>query len=122
MHINLTFFLQLLNIMMTIWILRKMFWPNLLTVIEAENKTLQQTALSSDEVALAIQAVTQDKNAKEALLAHTIDANFDILKKSYQPVGTLARPPQIHKLAKKCPKEKFALSSSNLISIIQQKF
>ncbi len=76
MQINLTFFIQILNVLITIWMLRSILWPELLATIEAENVSTAQNIQACNDARLAIQTVAQEQEEKKISLAHDIQATI----------------------------------------------
>lgn len=122
MQINLTFFLQLLNITITVSLLRKILWPSLLNVINEEDLANTKNIAKCLELQKKIQTLEESRIAQELSLAQTM----------HNTLGTLTPPPAVlascrpFPLDRKISCEKAShsstIASEALVSIIQQKF
>ena len=61
MRINLTLLLQLLNIIVTIWMVRKIFWPYVFKIFEQEKTIFEEAVHSSDELSRKIKETEQNQ-------------------------------------------------------------
>lgn len=122
MQINLTLLIQALNVLITIWMLRRIFWPELLTALATEDHVAAHTIQSCEEVRLELQTISQAQHEKEASLARSINAAFKPLEEvDAAPALVIEKtflkaPAEIEEnVTHKATADKFA-------SLLQQKF
>lgn len=124
MRINLTLLLQLLNIIVTIWMVRKILWPYVFKIFEQEKTIFEEAVHSSDELSRKIKETEQNQLNQEIAIAQLIQKT---LRETYKKNSLTSETPR-PMIAKKTMYPRSHHQASNtaaankLILILQTKF